>query len=1318
MSISWMEIQPLSGYGDGSLNITVPINRNESRTCTIEVYSENITRTINITQNEYVIPTGLTVTPNPVVFPSTGGTVSVTLTAENDWVWVDWPDWVGISGDYYKGGSAGTHVIGLTVLNNTTGAIKTGEFSIKSGDEILYFGIEQESVLTTLSVTPTSISFPITGSSETITISSNTDWVITAPEWVTVSQASGNGDAIVEISTVENHSASVLSGVLQVSSRRETVDVQVSQSAYELLVSPSSLSFDISGGTKEIVVESSTEWTLTAPEWVTVSQTSGNGQTTVSVSAEENKNLYYMLGDIVFALKDNTDVTETVSVVQEFSTETGCDYITAKYYSDVDAKRQIFQFDSYLNMDELQYYWYLDGKYMKFADASGTIEAKAYLTKGEHTVLIPVYSTDGSIRMDDGEYLIFKVFKGYGADDVHILEAIYPESEKTLKIGEHAFSGCTYLSAVTLSNSVESIGHQAFYGTSSLRSIELTDSVKTIDERGFEGCSLTSVVIPDSVTSIGEYAFAYSDSLQTVVIGSGMTELSSALFAACSALTSVMIPDSVISIGFVDNEDYGGNADGVFAGCTALSAITIPDSVEIIGEETFWNCTSLSSVTMGSSVRSIGEYAFDNCSSLSEIILPSTLTDLGNLTFRNCTSLTAITCNAVTAPSLYANTFYNVPMYGKLYYPDGSDYSRWLSADAYYLGYYKWNDTYISISDNEGMDEVPISGGTYTVTVSSNTTWYIEKDDWITVSPLSGGEGETTVTMTVGEYKNESGRNGYVYFMTDDGKHTYTIGVNQEAYIPIVVSVSPTSLLFPSSGGSETLNVTANGEWSVTAPTWASLSTYGADGDVALTVSVSKNVSSDAKEGVLTFSTIDRVLEVQIVQNENADGEYTGNSVQVVYDITKTGSTSVCVYGLFDYYTINSGGTRYDANSHYTYTFDTTGIYTFDFYMKEGGTTITNYAFNTSNILEARIPKSIKKIDNNVFRDCTKMTKLILSEGLEELGSIQGCSALATITLPQSLTTLGNLAFSGCTGLSEIEIPSACVNVGSTLFYGLSGITVKINSDITQKEAFRLTKNVSVIFTDSVTKIPDYCFSAATGVTSVQIGNNVTTIGKYAFSGSTGISALTLPASCVNIGQYAFTDNDIDITVNGNLVNVQGTKPFGGGTGFTLNLYFSDSVTEIPAYVSEYSYQLKSVVMGKNVSVIGDYAFYDMSGATFTLSNSITSIGEQAFRYCKINEINLPEIVTIGDTAFGGTPLSAVTIGSKCTSMDDNVFSYCSNLSSITCNAVTAPAVTNYTFRNIKTGGTLYYPSGSDYSSWLLTSDYYLGKYNWTVSEI
>ena len=147
-----------------------------------------------------------------------------------------------------------------------------------------------------------------------------------------------------------------------------------------------------------------------------------------------------------------------------------------------------------------------------------------------------------------------------------------------------------------------------------------------------------------------------------------------------------------------------------------------------------------------------------------------------------------------------------------------------------------------------------------------------------------------------------------------------------------------------------------------------------------------------------------------------------------------------------------------------------------------------------------------------------------------------------------------------------------------------------------------------------------------------------------------------------------------------------------------------------------------TIVFEKDVTSVGEYAFYGCSGLTsIVIPDSVTYIGKGAFADCtSLISINIPDGVTSigGQTFVACSGLTSVVIGSGVTSIEETAFGGCSGLNEITCNAITAPTINNNTFLNVKSGGILKVPAGSDYSSWMSTNNYYLGKYNWTVQEI
>ena len=247
-------------------------------------------------------------------------------------------------------------------------------------------------------------------------------------------------------------------------------------------------------------------------------------------------------------------------------------------------------------------------------------------------------------------------------DQATITQVTIPDSVTSIGFG--AFSGCNWLSSLTIpfinnhlgymfgassysDNSSfipgslktiivtggTSIASDAFYGCSGLTSITLPNGLTSIESSAFSGCSgLTSITIPDSVTSIGSFAFYGCSGLTSITIPNSVISIGESVFRGCSGLTSITIPDSVTSIGSF-----------AFYGCSGLTSITIPNSVISIGESVFRGCSGLTSITIPDSVTSIGSSAFYGCSKLTSITIPNSVTSIGGSVFRNCTSLENLT---------------------------------------------------------------------------------------------------------------------------------------------------------------------------------------------------------------------------------------------------------------------------------------------------------------------------------------------------------------------------------------------------------------------------------------------------------------------------------------------------------------------------------------------------------------------------------------------------------------------------------------------------------------------------------------------------
>ena len=189
-------------------------------------------------------------------------------------------------------------------------------------------------------------------------------------------------------------------------------------------------------------------------------------------------------------------------------------------------------------------------------------------------------------------------------------------------------------------------------------------------------------------------------------------------------------------------------------------------------------------------------------------------------------------------------------------------------------------------------------------------------------------------------------------------------------------------------------------------------------------------------------------------------------------------------------------------------------------------TSIGNSAFSRcTDLTSVTIPNSVTRIGDYAFSYCSGLTSIVVEKGNAKYDCRENCNAIietATNTLisgcqntiiPNSVTSIGDGAFSGCSSLTSITIPNSVTTIESQAFYGCSSLTsITIPNSVTSivYDAFALCSSLtSIIIHNSVTSIGEWAFWGCDGLTSVSIGNSVTSIGEYAFKGCSKIREVT-----------------------------------------------------------------------------------------------------------------------------------------------------------------------------------------------------------------
>ena len=904
--------------------------------------------------------------------------------------------------------------------------------------------------------------------------------------------------------------------------------------------------------------------------------------------------------------------------------------------------------------------------------------------------------------------------------------------DSVTSIGTSAFSGCSGLISVTIGNGVKSIGDDAFRNCSSLTSVTIPDSVTSIGQYAFSGCSgLQSLTIGNGVTSIGRYAFynctalstlnwnavnvsgfnssnivfsgagtggngisvTFGDSVESIPdylfntsakiagikIGNNVKSIGSYAFRSVSSVSSVIIPASVESIGeyaFNDidtiyceaqskptnwssnwadssinviwryNNTYSSEFDYVVRDNKAYltkykgsgAEVTIPDTLygyEVVSfGEIFKNNTNLTKVLIGNNVTSVFPYAFYDCSGLQSVTIGNGVTSIGERAFYYCRSITRI--------------YYSGDITGWLNIEGLDNLMEHVSSslELHIDGKKVEGDIIIP----EGVTSIPKYAFRYQTGITSVTI----PDSVTSIGYYAfGGCSNITRVDYSGDITGWLNIEGLEYLMryVSSSCELYIGGTKVEGdlIIPEGVTSIPDSA-FQNLTGITSLTILD----SVT-----SIGISAFDNCSSLTsVTIGNGVTSI---GLYAFQNCSRLTSVTIPDSVTSIGNSAFRNCSGLQSVRiGTGVTSI-ESGAFqncssitrvDYSGGITGWLNIEGlNSLMEYVSSSCELYLDgakvegDIIIPEGVTSITGAFANLSAITSVTIPDSVTSIGWYAFYNCSRLTEVTIPDSVTSIGSyaFSGCSSLTSVTIGNGVTSIGYSAFSGCSGLTSVIIGTGVTSIESYVFEGCSSLT-------------------SVTIPDSVTSIGNYAFYGCSGLTSVTIGNGVTSIGYYAFLGCSNITRIYYSGDITGWLNIEGLDDLMSYVSSGCKLYIDDTK--------VEELVIPDEVTSIPDYAFQNLTDITSVTIPDSVTSIGEDAFYNCSSLqSVTIGNGVTSIGNNAFSGCSsLTSVTIPDSVTsIGQYAFSScSGLTSVTIGKGVTDIGWCAFEYCSSLTSAT----------------------------------------------------
>ena len=615
--------------------------------------------------------------------------------------------------------------------------------------------------------------------------------------------------------------------------------------------------------------------------------------------------------------------------------------------------------------------------------------------------------------------------------------------------------------------------------------------------------------------------------------------------------------------------------DECFQGNTSITSVTLPSTLTQIPERAFAGCTNLKYVFINGKCVLVGNYAFDGCTALETVEFGKQTDKVNNVDSVGTVYIGYAAFNGCSNLKTIVNA-------ARMSTVSSYAFNGCSSLGSVDLSGLRVADGYI-FNGCTALSDVTTSEftvlGRYMFNGCSSLSRFEVKRNKIPEGLFNGclSLREITYACEVSEIGAYAfGRTGFTSFTLPDG--ALTIGERA----------------FAACGKLETLTVPENtrfvGDW---------LSPFADCTALREIVVAEGNPLYAAQDGILYNKEKTKLLYIPA----QADAEAVVPGVTSIGSSAFIGKTSLAAYDL------------------------------------SGCGEIGVYAFAGTAIESVVIPAGWTSIPDGLFFGCENLTSVTFESGsrLQRIGAsaFEGCTALGTVSLPDTVEFIGGYAFRGCAALCELNLKNVTY-IGDYALAECGFVTIDApKTETLGSFVFGGNKALTHVVLGPVTQMGGWLFMIETekdsyvGVDtleSVVFAEGTTQIGEYAFAcglEDRNLVRVVLPSTVVTIGRYAFYN-----------------RAALGNAGNEFNLGGVISIGELAfAYCSS----LDGVDLS-SAEEIGAYAFVGAAALERAELTSALEIGASAFEESGLREVSFPKVEKLGSYAFASTPLQSVTI--------------------------------------------------------------------------